>query len=569
MDRASEYAEDVKAGVVVAGPYVRAICERFLRELRQPPEGFYWDPEAAAVGIGWFEKVLNLGAGPFTLYDWQAFCVGTIHGWKRDDGTRRFRRAYWETGKGSGKTPLAAGMALGLAIADGEHRAEGYICARTMDQALVTFRDMAALVEDTPELQRRCRVLGGEAPYNIVYKKSNSFVKRLAAQDRGEGRSGYRPHVIIIDEYHEHANSAMLDMMWAGVKARKQPLLLVTTNAGVSLTSACGIEHEYACKVALGTLEDNAYFPYVCALDEGDDPEDEATWPKANPSLPGIPGHEYIRSQLDMALGMPSKRSIVDRLNFCKWVDAESPWIDADVWFKAETPVIDQTGPCWAALDLSARTDLTAGAVVWRPDDVMLHLETTIWTPGETMRRRAEIDAAPYPDWAKEGHIIPTPGSAMDFEQVALWLIQLATDHDLQGLAYDPWRMSELKRELGHHGVTHNDDGLWIAGKYIPTLGHPQGFMNKGKDGLGMPISIDTTERKLHQGALVVKANPALRSAALGAVAVSDESRNRRFVKMKSKTRIDPMVAAAMAVGYSTMHDPTDWDLDAFKVLSI
>ena len=211
--RPIEYAAGVVAGTVIAGPYVRAFCRRFLEEVHSPPPGFYYSEAAAGRAIDWFEQVLRLGTDPFVLYDWQAFCVGGAMGWMRTDGTRRYRRLYWETGKGSGKTPLAAGLILYLDIGEQEYRAEGYVCARTMDQALVTFRDIAALVEDSPALSKRCRVLGGEAPYNIVYKETNSFVKRLAAQDRGEGRSGYRPHAVIVDEYHEHANSAMLDMM--------------------------------------------------------------------------------------------------------------------------------------------------------------------------------------------------------------------------------------------------------------------------------------------------------------------------------------------------------------------
>ena len=154
----------------------------------------------------------------------------------------------------------------------------------------------------------------------------------------------------------------------------------------------------------------------------------------------------------------------------------------------------------------------------------------------------------------------------MDFGAFAEWLKYMATEYDLQGICYDKWRIDELKRELGHHEISANEEGLWIAGKFIPMVAHPQGYVNHGAEGLSMPISIDTVESKLHKRVLIVKANPALRSAALGAVAPPDQRLNRSFLKMKSKTRIDPMVAAAMAVGYATSMDPPDWDDDAFKV---
>ena len=50
---------------------------------------------------------------PFLLQPQQDFLVGSIFGWIGADGWRRFREAYIETGKGSGKTPLLAGIGLG------------------------------------------------------------------------------------------------------------------------------------------------------------------------------------------------------------------------------------------------------------------------------------------------------------------------------------------------------------------------------------------------------------------------------------------------------------------------
>ena len=558
VDRPTQYALDVQCKAIMAGPYVYGVCLRHLTDLTEGCEGHYFDPEAAQRGIDWFEKVLHLGSGKFKLFDWQAFCVGMVFGWKRDDDTRRFRRAYWETAKGSGKTPLAAGVGLYLTTADNEYRAEGYVCARTMEQALVTYRDMAVMVEDTPELQTRCRIMGKMNPYAIHFGATRSFIRRLAAQDRGEGRSGYRPHAVIIDEYHEHATAAMVDMMAAGFKSRTQPLMLITTNAGTAMTSPCGVEHTYACKIALGELEDPTYFPYVCALDEDDDPDDEECWIKTNPSLPVLPGNEYIRDMIATAKGMPSKRAVVDRLIFCKWTDAESPWIDVDAYDRVVVDDLVREGECFAALDLSARTDLTAGALVWKTDD-RIEVEVAIWTPEDTLHSRAVNDQAPYPEWVEAGHMRTVPGAVMDFAPVVEWLQNARAQYGCTQLAYDPWRSDELLREFNRQGV---DIARWDD-PYVGTADmmiepHPQGFVSAGKTGLAMPVSIDTAERLMYTGQIAILNNPALRSAMLGAVAVRDNSLNRRFVKLKSSTRIDPAVAAVMAVGLATRGDLDD-----------
>ena len=554
IDRATDYARKVTEGAIVAGPHVRAVCWRHLEDMRRTNHGCEWQPELAARAISWFEDCVRLGDKPFTLFDWQAFNVGAIGGWRRADGTRRFRRWYMETGKGSGKTPLGAGEALGLTVAEQEHRAEGYVCARTMEQALVTYRDIASMVLDTPELRARCRIMGGENPYNITYGRTRSFLRRLAAQDKGEGRSGYRPHVVIVDEYHEHATAAMLDMMAAGFKSRRQPLMIITTNAGVSLTSPCGIEHEYAVKVAHGEIDDPTYFPFVCALDPDDDIEDERVWIKTNPSLPALPGYEYIRNMLAQAKGMPSKRAVAERLLFCIWTEAETPWLDPDIFDAALVDDLKREGEPVAALDLSARTDLTAGVLTWSYPEY-LECETVIWSPRDTLQQRAIDDQAPYVEWTEAGYMRAYDGTVMDFEAVARWLVECKREYGLRRIAYDAWGFPELIRELKRHGVTVAEEGDNPFADF-QLEPHPQGFAQRSKGGLAMPSSINAAERLFHTRRLRVLRNPALRSAILGAVAVQDESRNRRFVKLKSKTRIDPAVALVMSIGAALVDRP-------------
>jgi phage terminase large subunit-like protein len=115
-DRVSQYAEAVCSGEIVAGPHVRHTCERHFRDLESGHErGLYFDHEAAERVYEFFEKILRLNGGqfeglPFLLHPSQSFILGNLFGWKRKDGTRRFRRAYIEQGKGNGKTPLISGL---------------------------------------------------------------------------------------------------------------------------------------------------------------------------------------------------------------------------------------------------------------------------------------------------------------------------------------------------------------------------------------------------------------------------------------------------------------------------
>lgn len=106
-DPTSAYARDVVAGRIVAGHLVRAACQRHLSDKRTGKRrGLTWSAKAANHAIGFFRDVLRLNGGefegaPFVLEPWESFIVGSLFGWLRADGTRRFRLAYLEIGKGN------------------------------------------------------------------------------------------------------------------------------------------------------------------------------------------------------------------------------------------------------------------------------------------------------------------------------------------------------------------------------------------------------------------------------------------------------------------------------------
>ncbi|MBA2670568.1 MAG: phage terminase small subunit P27 family, partial [Gemmatimonadetes bacterium] len=130
-DPATAYAHAVAAGKAPAGPHVRAACARHLRDLDEGSKrGLFWDVGAVERVLGFFRDVLVLNGGehegePFIVEAWQAFVLGSLFGWKRGSakGPRRFRVGFVETGKGSGKSPLAAGIGIYGLVADGEPRA--------------------------------------------------------------------------------------------------------------------------------------------------------------------------------------------------------------------------------------------------------------------------------------------------------------------------------------------------------------------------------------------------------------------------------------------------------------
>lgn len=543
-DPVTTFARAVVAGRIVAGPHVRDACQRHLGDLEIGHErGLHFDIAAARRAIGFFADVLRLNGGeyegrPYELLDWQAFIVGSLFGWLGADGYRRFRVAYIETAKGSGKSPLAAGIGLYGMMADGEPGAEIYAAATKKDQAMILFRDAVAMVQHSPALSARIVKSGtGLNVWNLADLQTRSFFRPISSDD---GQSGPRPHVSLLDEIHEHRDGYVVEMLKAGQKSRRQPLMVMITNSGINKTSVCWEYHDYGAKVSAGQLQDDTVFAFVCALDEDDDPfKDEGCWPKANPSLRfGLPGVRYLREQVAQARGMPSKESIVRRLNFCQWVEAEAPWIGGEVWFGCEDQTFDPRRligrRCWGGLDLSSTQDLTALVLEFEPtdDDPYWRQLEWFWLPGDGLHDKGDADRVPYVAWRDAGHLQVTAGRAINKLAVVKQTAEIAALYDLQALAYDRWRIEDLTMILDQEGIS------------LPLVPFGQGFRD-------MAPAVDEYERRLLDRQLRHRGNPVMTWCAANAVVVADPAGNRKVAKDKVTGRVDGVVAGVMATGAS------------------
>lgn len=597
-DPTTRYAQAVAHGRIVAGPDVRAACRRHLRDLERMEErkargerGLVFDVAKAAHVLNFFPTVLCLNGGqfegePFVLDPSQEFIVGSLFGWVRADGTRRFRVAYVEEGKGNGKSPLVAGIGLYCMVADNEPRAEVYAAATKKDQAMILFRDAVAMVGQSPALLRRLKQSGrDDKVWNLYDPKSNSFFRPISADD---GQSGPRPHVGLIDEVHEHKTATVVNMMSAGRKWRRQPLIILITNSGTDRKSVCWEYREKGVKVAAGIEEDDTLFVFICGLDvagekvipkgevgrylsmyckcgadpdgplnehndkcfalearvgkevvkfdhPGDDPYvDESCWIKANPTLGTIIQMQYLRDEVNASRGMPSKMSSVKRLNFCMWMEAFNPAISYEVWQEcgADYGLDKFRGrSCVAGVDLSATTDLTSVVLDFVIDGVHW-LWPMFWIPEDGLAKRVEKDGVPYDVWKTQGHIYTTPGAAIDKDFVIDQVGKLLGRYDItiSAAPYDRHRIDVLVAACARVGVT------W------PLVAHGQGFVSMGP-------AWDSFETKLVERKLRHPRNPCFNQNAAAAVIVSDPAGNRKLDKSKATGRIDGIVAGTMAVG--------------------
>jgi phage terminase large subunit-like protein len=591
LDRTSQYAWGVIDGTIIAGPHIRNACRRHFDDIEKGHErGLYFDHEAAEHAFRFFEGVLKLSEGqfeglPFELHPSQAFIVGSLFGWKKADGRRRFRRAYIEQGKGNGKSPLAGGIGLYGLAADGEAGAQVYAAAAKRDQAGILFADAVKMVRQSPALMKRLEFSGGEGrEFNIAHHPSGSFF-RPVSRDTGKTGSGPRPYFVLADEVHELPDRKIIEMLERGFKFRREPLLLMITNSGSDRNSIAWEEHEHAVKVAAGHTEavndpsyvgdplDDDTFSFVCSLDEGDDPlEDPSCWVKSNPLLGVTITEEYLAGTVKQAKAIPGQLNGILRLHFCVWTDAETAWITREM-----------LDPCLAdfdesehfgktihmGMDLSQNRDITAIASVVSTgvnDEGKPVYDAWIeaWTPKDTLSARELRDKLPYSVWRENGFIHTPQGKSISFVHVGQTIAEYQQNYHVALLAYDRYAFRRFEEDTESLGLS------------IDFVEHPQGGTKKGKplesggEGLWMPGSVRHLEELLLEGRIRLKRNPVLVSAMLSAVTEEDRWDNHWLAKTRSINKIDAAVALAMAVGAAmsgTVAQPSPWEDENYSIM--
>jgi len=533
----------VVEGRVVTGRLVRLACARHLRDLEEgSARGLTWSPERAQHALDFFRDFLVLPDGdragePFVLQSWAVFTVGSLHGWFKD-GYRRFRNAYVETGKGSAKTPVGAGLAIYAMVADGLSGAQCFVAAASRDQAHIPFTDCKRILG--PELRQRLELL----EHNIGMPTTGAFVRPISSEART--LDGKRVAFALLDELHEHRDRLVVNKMRAGTKGNRNSLILGITNSGVDRLSVCWEHHEKSRKVLEGVLVDDEWFAYVCGLDpcaacraEGfempnetcracDDWRNPDVWVKANPLLGITIPVSYLHTEVKNAIDIPSSQDMVKRLNFCIWTSSHTAWISADRWRLCDTRLEDDDlagAPCYAGLDLGQRDDFSALALVFLLPDGRVAVRMRYWLPASALREHPE---RAYEVWQRAGLLEVTEGDTTDNDLVEREIIAWCRRYGVRELAYD-------------NRFTENM-ALHLNGEFGSAfcLNTPQGYgLNEALTGIA---SLVKAGKLCHGGDPVLAwmvSNVVLRHGTRGEV---------RLDKDEAGDKIDGVAALAMAL---------------------
>jgi phage terminase large subunit-like protein len=505
---------------------------------------FYFDNQAADLAVNFFEKLLVHSKGewagkPFKLQDWQKDeIIRPLFGWKRkSDKTRKFRTAYIEVPRKNGKSTLCAGLALYLLFADGEAGAEVYSAASDRDQARIVFDEAKNMVLASPALSRYGQVLRN----TILIKSERSTYKVLSAD--AYTKHGFNAHGIIFDELHAQPNRELWDVMNTSTGARRQPLMVMITTAGVyNPESICWEQHEYARQVLDGTLEDETYFAYIAAADEADDWTNPVAWAKANPGLGETIKLDYLETECKRAQNSPAYQNTFRRLHLNQWTQQNERWIDMGAWNSCSMELPNLEGrSCYGGLDLASTTDIAAFVLCFPPQEEgePYWLIPHFWIPMDNLLDRMRKDRVPYDAWIRDGYLSATPGNVIDYYYIEQTIRQLALKYEIVEIAFDRWgatllynRMEEARQNMVQFG---------------------QGFAS-------MSAPMKELMKLILSKSISHGGNPVLRWMADNVIARTDPAGNIKPDKSKSRAKIDGIVASIMALDRAIRHAPSSYE---------
>lgn len=303
--------------------------------------GVYFDAAAVDLDIRFIESLTltkSTKSGqpePFRLLKPHKKAVANLLGWKRADGSRLYRNAYLSFARKNAKTQLAAAIGLDLLVCDDEASPEIYVAAKDRDQAGICFEAAAQMVYAHDELREMLRVV----PYAKEIRNIQTGGKFKALSSEGRGKHGFNPSTVIFDEFHVWGPSEqeLYDALTTGSVARRQPLFIIITTAGVDENTLCGREYEYAKRLLAGIETNSAYYVDIYELPKDADWTDESLWHLANPTLGEIVTIEALRELCEKAKAMPSEQSKFRRLQMNQWTNSKDIWIpllqwDACIW---------------------------------------------------------------------------------------------------------------------------------------------------------------------------------------------------------------------------------------------
>lgn len=553
VEKAIQYARDIKSGKIPACKWVKLACKTHLAELKLSKNKnfpFYFDDNAAE-RVCKFIQLMPHTKGKWartgekiTLEPWQCFFICCIFGWKRcDNDLRRYRRALLLVPRKNGKSALAAAIGLYMLAADNEHGAEIYSGATTEKQAKEVFTPAKIMAQKNQDFKDFFGVQVFAS--NISILENGSKFEPLIGNP-GDGAS---PSCAITDEYHEHSDDRLLDTMETGMGAREQPLSLIITTAGDNLAGPCFQLQKDCEKILEGSLEDSTTFALIYTVDDGDDWADPSILEKANPNFGVSVDSDFLLSRLNDAKNNARKQSTYQTKHLNVWVGARNAFFNVEKWRNCGSDglkIEDFAGQkCIIGLDLASKVDIASLVVLFPLGHDEYACFARHYLPESAVENGANEH---YQGWMRDGWLTITDGEIIDFNQIKCDIIELSSAYQVHEVAYDPHQATMLVTELMNEGVP--------VVEMRPTV-------------LNFSEPMKHLDALIRSGQIQHNNDPVLTWMISNVVAKEDAKDNVYPRKERGENKIDGVVSLIMALGRSMVDEGPDLNAAISGIISV
>jgi phage terminase large subunit-like protein len=435
-----KYVEDVVAKRIPASKWIRLACQRHLDDLAKIDSRWKFDSSRVHRVCAFAEQMRHekgrLQGQRFVLQPFQVWLLSSIFGWVDSTGIRKYREVLIMLPRGSGKSPLAAIIALWMAFLDGEPGSEVLTAATTEKQAREVFSPAQFYVQEIPAFAKIGIIAAAKSIYQP--RTRSKFYPVI-----GRAKYGSAPYCAILDEAHQLPDDQQYSNFKTGLAKRKNSLLLIISTAGVSSTeNPCLALQQDAEKVLQGLLPNDRLFAAIYTADPDVDWTSREAILMASPNIGVSIDEEQLLLDQAEAKRNPARQNAFRAMALNQWMTSSASWMNMSAWAKCFDPDLTQELvshlPCWPGSDLASKLDLAAMVRLYRDDSQgakpHFYAFTRCYLPEDRVNDPAN---GHYLKWSIEGHLTATPGSSIDYTTIEADALEDIAANNVTELPYD------------------------------------------------------------------------------------------------------------------------------------
>ncbi|PNZ27392.1 terminase [Staphylococcus rostri] len=555
IDHTTLYAKKVVSGEVLASRKNIAVAKRHLNDLKNPPEDCYWDVELANKSIRFIEMLPDPKTNePMPLMSFQKFIVGSLYGWRKKGGYRRFTKAYISMARKQGKSLIVSGMSL-HELLFGQYpkfNRQIYVSSSTYKQAQTIFKMASQQIQLLRSKSKYIRKTTDVRKTDIAHIESVSVFEPLS--NNPDAVDGKDPTVAILDELASMPDDEMYSRFKTGMTLQKNPLTLLISTAGDNLNSQMYQEYKYITKILTGDIKADNYFVYCAEMDSEEEVSDESLWIKAMPLLESDEHRETILANIktdiqdELAKGTSFHKILIKNFNLWQ-ANKEDSLINIEEWESSEVNRSDfdlYGRDVYVGVDLSRLDDLTSVGFIIPMDNGNMVIDSHSFIGLRTsLEQKSKRDKINYELLVQQGEAeVTTSESGMiDYKRVIDYILDYVNQYNLnvKAVCYDPWNAQSF--------VTT-----------IETMMIDWPLIEVGQSFKSLSQTIKAFRMWVAEKTIKHFGNDLLTIAVNNAVLIYDGEDNVKINKKMNRQKIDPIISVIMAFSEARMHEfVQDW----------